>query len=104
MSRKIVLVRHGDDPPDDRVVTYAVQSGFEPVFRRPFKGDKLGLPDPDVAGVRAQDQVADALKEVHCDRGDRVRGLLVHVNDDVVAEADQLLDSKSEQEDRQLPH
>jgi GMP synthase (glutamine-hydrolysing) len=50
MSRKIVLVRHGDDPPDDRVVTYAVQNGFEPVFRRPFKGDKLGTPGPDVAG------------------------------------------------------
>jgi GMP synthase (glutamine-hydrolysing) len=50
MSRKIVLVRHGDDPPDDRVVTFAVQNGFEPVFVRPFKGDKLGLPGPDVAG------------------------------------------------------
>ena len=50
MSSKIVLVRHGDDPPDDRVVTYAVQNGFEPVFRRPFKGDKLGKPGPDVAG------------------------------------------------------
>ena len=50
MSRKIVLVRHGDDPPDDRVVTFAVKNGFEPVFSRPFKGDKLGLPAPDVAG------------------------------------------------------
>jgi GMP synthase (glutamine-hydrolysing) len=50
MSRKIVLVSHGDDPPDDRVVTFAVQNGFEPVFRRPFKGDMLGLPGPDVAG------------------------------------------------------
>ena len=50
MTRQIVLVRHGDDPPDDRVVTYAVQAGFEPVFRRPFKGDKLGEPGPEVAG------------------------------------------------------
>ena len=50
MSRKIVLVRHGDDPPDDRVVTFAVQNGFEPVFYRPFKGDKLPAPGPDVAG------------------------------------------------------
>jgi GMP synthase (glutamine-hydrolysing) len=50
MSRKIVLVRHGDDPPDDRVVTFAVKNGFEPVFSRPFKGDKLGPPGPDVAG------------------------------------------------------
>lgn len=50
MQPKIVLVRHGDDPPDDRVVTFAVQNGFEPVFLRPFKGDKPGLPGPDVAG------------------------------------------------------
>jgi GMP synthase (glutamine-hydrolysing) len=50
MSRKIVLVRHGDDPPDDRVVTFAVQNGFDPVFVRPFKGDKLPAPWPDVAG------------------------------------------------------
>jgi GMP synthase (glutamine-hydrolysing) len=50
MSRKIVLVRHGDDPPDDRVVTFAVLNGFEPVFVRPFKGDKLGPPGRDVAG------------------------------------------------------
>ncbi|WP_135450401.1 glutamine amidotransferase-related protein [Tabrizicola caldifontis] len=50
MPRKIVLVRHGDDPPDDRVVTFAVENGFEPVFSRPFKGDMLGPPGPDVAG------------------------------------------------------
>lgn len=50
MARKLVLVRHGDDPPDDRVVTYAVQNGFEPVFYRPFKGDTLPEPDADVAG------------------------------------------------------
>jgi GMP synthase (glutamine-hydrolysing) len=50
MPRKIVLVLHGDDPPDDRVVTFAVQHGFEPVFCRPFKGNKLGNPGPDVAG------------------------------------------------------
>jgi GMP synthase (glutamine-hydrolysing) len=50
MSRKIELDRHGDDPPDDRVVTFAVQNGFEPVFVRPFKGDKLPVPGPDVVG------------------------------------------------------
>jgi GMP synthase (glutamine-hydrolysing) len=47
---KIVLIRHGEDPPDDRVVTFALQNGFDPVFRRPFKGEKLGTPDADVAG------------------------------------------------------
>jgi GMP synthase (glutamine-hydrolysing) len=50
VARKIVLVRHGDDPPDDRVVSFAVQAGFAPVFVRPFKGEALGLPGPDVAG------------------------------------------------------
>lgn len=50
MSGKIVLVRHGDDPPDDRVVTFAHQNGFEPVFYRPFKGDRLPEPGPEVAG------------------------------------------------------
>lgn len=50
MTRKLVLVRHGDDPPDDRVVSFAVEAGFEPVLLRPFKGDRLGTPGPDVAG------------------------------------------------------
>lgn len=50
MTRQLVLVRHGDDPPDDRVTNYAVTAGFEPVFVRPFKGDRLGEPGPDVAG------------------------------------------------------
>lgn len=50
MPRKIVLVRHGDDPPDDRVVTFAVQNGFTPEIYRPFKGDKLPAAGPEVAG------------------------------------------------------
>lgn len=50
MSQKLVLVRHGDDPPDDRVVTFAVMKGFEPLILRPFKGDVLPEPGPDVAG------------------------------------------------------
>ncbi|WP_192359102.1 hypothetical protein [Mesorhizobium mediterraneum] len=49
-SRRIVLVRHGDDPPDDRVYTFAVQYGFEPVVCRPFRGHTLGEPHPSVAG------------------------------------------------------
>lgn len=50
MPKKLILVRHGDDPPDDRVVVFAVQQGFEPVIVKPFKGDRLGPPGPDVAG------------------------------------------------------
>jgi GMP synthase (glutamine-hydrolysing) len=48
---KLVLVRHSEDPPDDRVVSFAVASGFEWVIRRPFKGDSLGDPGPEVAGT-----------------------------------------------------
>jgi GMP synthase (glutamine-hydrolysing) len=50
MSKKLILVRHGDDPPDDRVVIFAVRQGFEPVILKPFRGDRLGRPGPDVAG------------------------------------------------------
>ena len=50
MTRKLILVRHGDDPPDDRVHTFAVQSGFDPIVLAPFKGDPLPDPGPDVAG------------------------------------------------------
>jgi len=51
MSRRIVLVRHGDDPPDDRVVTYLTQAGFTPDIRRPFRGESLGDVTDDVAGT-----------------------------------------------------
>jgi GMP synthase (glutamine-hydrolysing) len=51
MRRDLVLVRHGDDPPDDRVMTFAVENGFNPILRKPFKGDALGDPGPDVAGT-----------------------------------------------------
>lgn len=50
MARQLVLVRHGDDPPDDRVVSFAVMAGFEPVLLRPFKGEALPEPGPDMAG------------------------------------------------------
>lgn len=49
-ARKLVLVRHGDDPPDDRVVSFAVTQGFDPVIVRPFKGEALPEADDSVAG------------------------------------------------------
>lgn len=51
MKRDLVLVRHGDDPPDDRVVAFAVENGFNPLIRKPFKGDVLGDPWPELAGT-----------------------------------------------------
>ena len=51
MGRRVVLVRHGDDPPDDRVHTFLVENGFEPVLCKPFAGEMLGEPDESVAGT-----------------------------------------------------
>ena len=51
VTPKLVLIRHGEDPPDDRVVSFAVAAGFDWVIRRPFKGENLGDPDPEVAGT-----------------------------------------------------
>lgn len=51
MKKRVVLVRHGDDPPDDRVYTFLVENGFEPVLKKPFAGEMLGLPDDSIAGT-----------------------------------------------------
>lgn len=51
MRDKIILIRHGDDPLDDRVYTHALARGFEPVVVRAFAGDVLGVPDETVAGT-----------------------------------------------------
>ncbi len=48
--RRVVLVRHGDDPPDDRVYTYMAEAGLNPVVVRPFAGESLGEVDDDVIG------------------------------------------------------
>lgn len=42
MDRQVVLIRHGDDPDDDRVVTYFRSRNIEPLIVRPFKGERLG--------------------------------------------------------------
>ncbi len=47
---RFVLVRHGDDPDDDRVVGYFRAKGIEPDIVRPFKGERLGDVDRTVAG------------------------------------------------------
>jgi GMP synthase (glutamine-hydrolysing) len=50
MPRTLVLIRHGHDPEDDRVVAFARSRGFTLDTRRPFAGDPLGPPGPEVAG------------------------------------------------------
>ncbi|MBZ9975013.1 glutamine amidotransferase-related protein [Mesorhizobium sp. BR-1-1-10] len=49
MKRRIILVRHGDEPADDRVFAYLQQSGYQPVLRRAYAGEALEA-DEDVAG------------------------------------------------------
>lgn len=49
MDRRVVLIRHGDDPADDRVVTYFRSKNIEPQIVRPFKGESLGDVDGGVA-------------------------------------------------------
>ncbi len=50
MSGRIVIIRHGDDPPDDRVYTYCHENGFTPDVRKPFKGEPIGYLAEDVVG------------------------------------------------------
>ncbi len=49
MAGRVVLIRHGEGPADDRVVTYFRSRGLEPELRYPFKGDRLGDVDDSVA-------------------------------------------------------
>ncbi len=49
MTQRVVLIRHGGDPADDRVATFCRDQGFQLDFRRPYKGDTLGDPDETVA-------------------------------------------------------
>lgn len=51
MSKRVVLVRHGHGPNDDRVVSYLTDAGFTPDIRKPFAGDSLGDVTDDVAGT-----------------------------------------------------
>ena len=47
---RIVLIRHGDEPNDDRVVSFFRQNGVNPDILKPFKGDVLGDVDDSVSG------------------------------------------------------
>jgi GMP synthase (glutamine-hydrolysing) len=45
MRKRVVLVRHGDEPDDDRVVTFFRDRGIEPEIVRPYRGETLGEVD-----------------------------------------------------------
>lgn len=50
-SNQIVLVRHGDDPSDDRVFTWLSQNGFDVITCKPFAGEKLPPFNDRIAGT-----------------------------------------------------
>ena len=51
MRNELVLVRHSDEPADDRVFTYARINGLLPVEKFPFRGDVLGDPTKKTLGT-----------------------------------------------------
>jgi GMP synthase (glutamine-hydrolysing) len=51
MKDRVVVIRHGDDPPDDRVHTWLSMNGFKVDLRLPFAGEGLGELEADVAGT-----------------------------------------------------
>ncbi len=51
MCQRVLLVRHGDEPADDRIVTWLTQASYEIDSRKPFAGDLLGDPGDDLAGT-----------------------------------------------------
>lgn len=51
MADHVVLIRHGEDPPDDRVHTHFVTRGYRVTVARPYAGDLLGEPTDDLAGT-----------------------------------------------------
>lgn len=51
MRNRVVVIRHADDPPDDRIYTWLDQNGFEIDLKKPFSGDLLGEPGDDLAGT-----------------------------------------------------
>ncbi|MCB6179453.1 gamma-glutamyl-gamma-aminobutyrate hydrolase family protein [Rhodobacter sp. Har01] len=51
MAPDLVFIRHGDEPDDDRVHSFALMNGFRPVTYRPFRGDALPRPTADLAGT-----------------------------------------------------
>ena len=48
MQKRVVLVRHGDEPDDDRVVTFFRDRKIEPEIVRPYRGESLGEVDDSV--------------------------------------------------------
>lgn len=65
MENRVVLVRHGHGPMDDRVINYCLSNGIKPDIRHPFAGDMLGDVEDDVIGtvIYGGNYNADSVKE-----------------------------------------
>lgn len=51
MSKRVLCVRHGGGPSDDRIVTWCAANGATADIRYPFQGDTLGEVTDDLAAV-----------------------------------------------------
>ncbi|MEL7098022.1 MAG: gamma-glutamyl-gamma-aminobutyrate hydrolase family protein [Pseudomonadota bacterium] len=63
MSKRLLCIRHGAGPTDDRVTNWCVQNGVTADIRRPFRGEEAGQIAPDVAGVVVYGGMFDADSE-----------------------------------------
>lgn len=50
-ARRVILVRHSDEPADDRVFEYLSRNGYSPVLRRAYAGDALDADETVAGGV-----------------------------------------------------
>jgi GMP synthase (glutamine-hydrolysing) len=60
MGKRVLCVRHGDGPTDDRVTNWCVLNGARADIRRPFQGDRLGEITEDLAAVVVYGGMYDA--------------------------------------------
>ncbi|SDD42553.1 glutamine amidotransferase-related protein [Ruegeria marina] len=51
MASRVLSVRHGDEPLDDRATAWLGQAGYDVQTLRPFRGDLLGEPDEGIAAT-----------------------------------------------------
>ena len=64
MRNELVLVRHSDEPADDRVFTYARMNGLVPIEKFPFRGDLLGIPTENTFGTVVYGGMFNVFEEV----------------------------------------
>ena len=51
MGQRVLSVRHGNEPKDDRATAWLTRSGYFVDTRHPYAGDKLGEPGDDLAAT-----------------------------------------------------